>query len=45
MSTDGSGIFIPMSLSVAQMICETARLRNHLWFDEMTYQGAFLVEH
>ena len=27
------------------MICETARLRNHLWFDGITYQGACAVEH
>ena len=28
---------------VSAMICDTARLRNHLWFDGITYHGASLV--
>jgi hypothetical protein len=28
---------------VSAMICDTARLRNHLWFDGITYHGASRV--
>jgi hypothetical protein len=37
------GNFNPMSSIVSAMICDTARLRNHLWFDGITYQGALFV--
>ena len=40
MSTRVGGSFRPISSIVSAMICDTARLRNHLWFDGMTYQGA-----
>jgi hypothetical protein len=28
---------------VSAMICDTARLRNHLWFDGIMYYGASRV--
>src|SRR5215510_7749415 len=37
------GSFKPISSIVLAMICETARLRNHLWLDGITYQGARFV--
>src|SRR5271166_3197469 len=41
--TDGGGKAGFNSSIVSAMICETARLRNHLWFEGITYQGASAV--
>src|SRR5262249_13017992 len=43
MSTCVGGNFNPMSSIVSAMTCDTARLRNHLWFAGMMYQGARFV--
>ena len=43
-STVGLGSFRFMSSIVSAMICETARLRNHLWLDGITYHGACFFE-
>src|SRR5262249_48870934 len=43
MSTRVGGSFKPISSIVSAMICDIARLRNHLWFAVMTYQGARFV--
>src|SRR5271165_3504792 len=42
-STEGAGKARPRSAIVSAMICDTARLRNHLWFDGITYHGASRV--
>jgi hypothetical protein len=39
-STDGAEKARPRSAIVSALICDTARLRNHLWFAGITYQGA-----
>jgi len=43
MSTCVGGSFRPISSMVSAMICDTARLRNYLWFDGIMYQGARFV--
>ena len=39
----GGGKASLSSSIVSAMICDTARLRNHLWFDGIMYQGARFV--
>ena len=37
------GNAMPRASMESAIICDTARLRNHLWLDGMTYHGAFGV--
>src|SRR5262249_26511201 len=43
MSTRVGGSLRPISSIVSAMTCDIARLRNHLWFAGMMYQGARFV--
>jgi hypothetical protein len=31
------------SSNLSAIICDAARLRNHVWFDGITYEGVFRV--
>src|SRR5580700_3598574 len=44
-STVGAGTLMFIFSIVSTMICEMARLRNHLWSDGMTNHGASFVLH
>src|SRR5262249_6000133 len=42
-STEGFGNDMPSSSMLSATICETAKLRNHLWLAGITYHGALRV--